>query len=301
MGVLSQVMVDGQARPPVVSIEFIRPADEDSQYYQRLEWPAQLLHHLQIKSTETGEMAGVPATKWVNQDVAATNREARKTRERLELLKQARECGMEMPRKVLETLMKQPSLGTQVHKLNEYEFSSDEEGLASDDDDNDAGDPSTDQGFIDLTSKDPTPEPPPEASGSQTLFPLLEEPASPSPQVSPARIPVPSAGPSKKKLLLPPGDTEASIRQEVRDEVRKQMESLRQDIQNVMREDRENIPPPPPRDSSPLGRYNIGSGNMMAQPQPVNITINTIFITNTRILITITIIIIIIIVMIIRL
>ena len=126
---------------------------------------------------------------------------------------------------------------------------------------------------MDLTSKDPTPEPPLDDDGSQTLFPVIPQPATPPPQVSPARIPIPSAGPSTPKLLLPPGDTEASIRQEVREEVRKAVEILRQDIQKVM--NRENIPPPPPREASPLGRYNIGNGNMTGQPQPVNITINT--------------------------
>ena len=293
MKTLSQLVIDAQARPPVVQLDFIRPqSTEEMGQYQRLEWPSQLLHHLVIRTGK--ETASLAATRWVTDDIAKTNLDARKTRRRLEIIKQARDCGLDMPKDVLDVAMQSLDLGTNVHKFNDFETSSDEEGLVSDSNDEDGNDdaPSndTDLGFVDLTTGIPTPRaqtptspipPPPPAPttpGTSTprpsvILPTVEEfervkhliprPTTTAPTPS---VPTPSARPSAAPSFAPTMEEFQQvfqmIPQLVQNEVNRSLNAIRPQTE----------PSPSTRSLSPLGRYNIGSGR---GPSPVNIVINT--------------------------
>lgn len=272
MPTLAQTMIDGQARPPVVKTDFIRPqATDEHGQYQRLEWPAQLLNHLQLKHGK--ETAGILATRWVNQDIADTNREARQTRRRLEIISQARSCNMDLPKEVLDEAMKIRSLGTDVHKFTDFETSSDEDGIISDTDDEDENEqlpfdellfPST---FEELLKNET------QASSSTPLRTQNGQPSNGGPRMpTPVLTPMPSARtpePSTDEYMEEVRKLIRGIPQLVQAEVTR---SMRMRLDHVRSDTpREENSPTTTRSLSPLGRYNIG---VPKQASPVNIVIN---------------------------
>ena len=238
------------------------------------------------------ETASVVATRWVNQDIASTNFEARQTRRRLEIIKMGKDHGLDIPKDVLDAALADTGLGTKVHKYTDMETSSDEEGLIFSD--GDASD-----NLVDLTNMpspllsprlNGIPPPPPETPLLSPRLNGIPPPPPETPTLSRPRASTSLSAPMPSARTREPSPAESTtdalveqlrslqpVMQDLRCMLREQMlENHRkskkedQERRSAVQEDRTDDQPSTSR-QSPLGKYSLGAN----RHSPVNIVINT--------------------------